>query len=196
MKRFSECSSRSECCRSWCCRRSPASPRSRPRSGCDDSESAMDAAVVEALTTVVARRPGHGSLHIQLTRAAIVEHAVVIRILATDTRRTGEPRAPDSPDESSPPSSTTHPGVRTTHRASRRSGCDGQNVGRSEMEAWDEERRETPGPRARGDLAIGRVRNTARGRCEGIPSKCWLRPIRAEAADTRPSSRSWSRCRR
>jgi len=28
----------------------------------DDSESAMDAAVVEALTTVVQRRPGHGSL--------------------------------------------------------------------------------------------------------------------------------------
>ena len=75
----------------------------------DDSESAMDAAVVEALTTVVHGAQAMGLSHIQLTRAAIVEHAVVIRILATDTAATGEPRAPDSLDELSPRSSDDVP---------------------------------------------------------------------------------------
>ena len=71
----------------------------------DDSEPAMDAAVAEAVDTVVRGARAMGLTHIQLTHSAVVEHALVIRILATDTPATGEPGAPASPDQSSPQSS-------------------------------------------------------------------------------------------
>ena len=73
----------------------------------DDSEPAMDAAVAEAVSTVVRGAQAMGLTHIELTRAAIAESAVVIRILATDTPATGEPEpgAPASPDGSPLPSS-------------------------------------------------------------------------------------------
>jgi hypothetical protein len=70
----------------------------------DDSEPAVDAAVAEALDTVARGARAMGLTHLKLTRAAIVEHTVVIGVLATDTPATSEPDATPSPDESARPS--------------------------------------------------------------------------------------------
>jgi hypothetical protein len=70
----------------------------------DDSEPALDAALAEAVDTVTRGARAMGLTHLQLMRAAIVEHTVVIRILATDTPAPSEPDATLSPDELSPPS--------------------------------------------------------------------------------------------
>jgi hypothetical protein len=70
----------------------------------DDSEPAMHAAVEEALSTPARGAQAMGLPHLHLLGAAIVDHAVVIRVLATDALPTGEPSAPASPDESPPPS--------------------------------------------------------------------------------------------
>jgi hypothetical protein len=71
----------------------------------DDSEPAVDAAVAEAMDTVARGARAMGFVPLQLTRVAIVEHTVVIGILATDTPAGREPDGTPSPDESSPPSS-------------------------------------------------------------------------------------------
>ena len=70
----------------------------------DDSEPAMHAAVEEALSTLALGAQAMGLPHLHLLGAAIVDHAVVIRVLATDTPAAGGPSAPASPDESVPPS--------------------------------------------------------------------------------------------
>jgi hypothetical protein len=70
----------------------------------DDSEPAMHAAVEEALSTLALGAQAMGLPHLHLLGAAIVDHAVVIRVLATDTPAADEPSAPASPDESVPPS--------------------------------------------------------------------------------------------
>jgi len=69
----------------------------------DDSEPALDAAVAEAVDTVARGAEAMGLTHLQLTRATIVEHTVIIRILATDTPTSSEPGATGSPDEMAPP---------------------------------------------------------------------------------------------
>ena len=69
----------------------------------DDSEPALAAAVAEAVDTVTRGAEAMGLTHLQLTRAAIVQHTVVIRILATDTPTSSEPDATASPDELAPP---------------------------------------------------------------------------------------------
>src|SRR5262245_6191355 len=70
----------------------------------DDSESALDAAIAEAVDTVARGAIALGLPHLRLTRATIVEHTVVIGILATDTPAGSEPEATPSPDELAPPS--------------------------------------------------------------------------------------------
>jgi len=70
----------------------------------DDSEPAVHAAVAEALDFLARGAQAMGLSHLQLTRATIVEHTVVIAILATDTPAESEPDASASPDESAPPS--------------------------------------------------------------------------------------------
>jgi hypothetical protein len=69
----------------------------------DDSEPALHAAVEEALSTLTRGARAMGFSYIQLLSAAVVNHAVVIRVLATDAPPTGEPGASASPGESPPP---------------------------------------------------------------------------------------------
>jgi hypothetical protein len=65
----------------------------------DDSERALDAAVAEAIDTVARGARAMGLTHLKLKKVVIVEHTVVVGVLASDAP------APETtaPDESSSP---------------------------------------------------------------------------------------------
>jgi hypothetical protein len=71
----------------------------------DDSERALDAAVAEAMDTVARGASAMGLTHLELKRAFIVEHTMVIRILATDSPAVPAPGATPAPRESPSPDS-------------------------------------------------------------------------------------------
>ena len=68
----------------------------------DESQTAVDAAITEAVDSVMRAALAMGLSHVQLMRAAIVEHVLVIGIVATDTPSTGDAAGPESPEESAP----------------------------------------------------------------------------------------------
>jgi hypothetical protein len=68
----------------------------------DESQTAVDAAITEAVDSVMRAALAMGLSHVQLMRAAIVEHVLVIGIVATDTPSTGDADGPESPEESAP----------------------------------------------------------------------------------------------
>jgi hypothetical protein len=65
----------------------------------DDSERAVVAAVAEAMDTVARGASAMGLTHVELKRAFIVEHTVVIGILATDAPAIAAPGATPAPDD-------------------------------------------------------------------------------------------------